>query len=73
MDNWILYGADHIDELALQDPVFQEMWKRHDPLAEQFDELMERLLEEQRELILEYLNLALDMEARKNRIAYERT
>lgn len=70
MDEWIAYGADRIDEMTRQDPVYQQMLAQHQPLAEKFDNLMESLSFEHRELILEYLNLALDMEARKTRTAW---
>lgn len=73
MDNWLLYGADEIDALALQDPVFQQMLAQHDRLVSAFDALMESLPDHQRELILEYLNLQLDMEAWKTRLAWGRS
>ena len=70
MDEWITFGADYVDELALQDPIFQELQQEHEHLVPAFDRLMELLPEEQSDLILEYLNLQLDMEAQKTRIAW---
>ena len=70
MDQWITHGADFVDALALNDPVFRELAEEHERLVPAFDRLMETLPEEQRELILEYLNLQLDMEAQKTRIAW---
>ena len=72
MDEWIAFGADYVDRLALGDPVFQDLQQQHRCMVPAFDRLMEALPEEQRELILEYLNLQLDMEARKTRLAWMR-
>ena len=70
MDQWITHGADFVAALALNDPVFRELAEEHERLVPAFDRLMETLPEEQRELILEYLNIQLDMEAQKTRIAW---
>lgn len=70
MDKWIAGEADFLDALAQCDPVFLELRQQHDRLMPAFDRLMEDLPEEQRELVLEYLNLQLDMEARKTRLAW---
>lgn len=70
MDKWMEKGADFVDALARHDPVFQELQQRHDRLVPDFDRLMETLPEDQRELILEYLNLQLDMEARRTFLAW---
>ena len=55
---------------APADPVFRKLAEEHERLVPAFDRLMETMPEEQRELILEYLNLQLDMEAQKTRIAW---
>ena len=72
MDEWIVSGADFVDRLARRDPVWQEMREELDGLTPDFDRLMERLPEPDRELILEYLNLQVDLEARKTRLAWMR-
>lgn len=70
MDGWIRYGADLVDELARQDPVFLRMVREHELLVDQFDQLMESLPPDQRDLILAYMNLQLDMESRKTCLAW---
>lgn len=70
MDEWLVKDADFVDSLAQNDPVFRELRTQHDRLVPAFDRLMETLPEDQRELILEYLNLQLDLEARKTRLAW---
>lgn len=65
MDDWIRYGADLVDEVARHDPVFCRMAREQELLVGRFDRLMESLPQDQRELILDYLNLQMDMEARK--------
>lgn len=70
MDKWLTLGADFVDGLAQSDPVWLELKQQQDALAPAFDRLLESLPEEHRELILEYLNLQLDMEAQKTRLAW---
>ena len=70
MDEWTIRGADFVDQLARQDPVFRELRQQHERLVADFDALMETLPEAQRDLILDYLNLQLDMEAQKTRLAW---
>ena len=70
MDEWTIRGADFVDQLARQDPVFRELRQQHERLVADFDALMETLPETQRDLILDYLNLQLDMEAQKTRLAW---
>lgn len=70
MDKWVLYGADYVDALARHDPDYQKLLAQHELLVPKFDALMATLPWQQRELVLEYLNLALDLEYQKTRIAY---
>lgn len=70
MDDWIIRDADLVDKLARHDPLWQELRAELDTLTPAFDRLMERLPEPDRELILEYLNLQVDLEGQKTRLAW---
>ncbi len=70
MDKWVAFGAEYVDRLAQRDPLWLELKQQQDLLAPAFDRLMEDLPEDQRELILDYLNLQLDMESRKTCLAW---
>lgn len=70
MDEWLKHGAEYVDALARSDWAYRQMLAQHETLVTQFDELMAALPEHQRELILEYLNLSLDMEYRKTQLAW---
>ena len=46
MDEWIAFGADFVDRLALGDPVFRDLQQQHRCMVPAFDRLMEALPEE---------------------------
>ena len=71
MDEWIIRGADHVDTLARRDPIFQELRQELNALTPDFDRIVESLPQPERELILDYLNLQLDLEARKTCLAWK--
>lgn len=70
MDEWMAHGADFVETLAQRDPVFHGLRQELEVLTPAFDRLLEALPEDDRELILEYLNLQTDMEARKTFLAW---
>lgn len=70
MEQWLEKGAPYADELARADREYRQMLAQHETLVNRFDELMLSLPPEQRELILEYLNLSVDMEYRKTQLVW---
>lgn len=70
MEKWLTYGADQVDAMARMDPEYRSLSESQQALVPEFDRLMEGLPREQRELILEYLNLSVDMEYRKTQLVW---
>lgn len=70
MEQWLENGAQYAEELARADREYRKMLAQHETLVTRFDELMCSLPTEQRELILEYLNLSVDMEYRKTQLIW---
>lgn len=67
---WAYGGFDLVEEQVQKDPDFQALAAEHEALAPKFEALLASLPQQQRELILEYLNLAVDLEYQRVRIAY---
>ncbi|MBR2047679.1 MAG: hypothetical protein IJ960_03695 [Oscillospiraceae bacterium] len=70
MDKWIYYGMRQVEELTRTDPYYLELLEEHRKLLPDFEALLEKLTFEDRELLLEYLNLQIDLQAQETRIAY---
>lgn len=70
MEDWIYWATDRVHELALADPDYRSLAKEQEALSVPFEELLSRLSEAERDLILDYLNNAVDLEYQQTRLAY---
>lgn len=70
MKRWVYRVADRVDALAKSDREFRELAQRREALDGAFTALLERLSEEERELILEYMDVAGNMQYRLTQLAW---
>ena len=57
MLEWVYRTAERVDALARTDPEYQELAKRRLYLEDAYTALLEQLNEEDRELLLEYMDI----------------
>ena len=70
MLEWVCRAADQVDRIARRDPEYQELARRHGELVHEYEALLQRLSPEDRELILEYTDVAGNMQYRLTQLAY---
>lgn len=70
MLEWVYRAADAVDVLAKSDPEYQEIAVRQRELVPEYEALLARLSEEDRELILEYTDVAGNLQYRLTQLAY---
>lgn len=70
MLQWVYRIADRVDALAKADPEYRELVRRRDALDGAYTELLERLGEEDRELLLEYMEVVGNMQYRMTQLAW---
>lgn len=70
MLEWVYRAADAVDALAKRDPEYQELAARQRELVHEYEALLARLSEEDRELILEYTDVAGNLQYRLTQLAY---
>ena len=70
MMEWVLRIADRVDQLAKADPEYQELAKRQTELMPDYEALLERLSPEDRELLLDYMDVVGNMQYRISQLAW---
>ena len=70
MDEWIYWASNRVHELALEDPDFQSLMIEQENLGKLFEAIIQSLTDAERDLILDYINNAVDLEYQQTRIAY---
>ena len=70
MLEWVYRVADRVDALAERDPEYQEMAQQRLELEEAYNALLEKLSAEDRELLLEYMDIVGNMQYRMTQLAW---
>ena len=70
MLEWAYRIADRVDELAKLDREYQDLARQQKELVGAFDEFLARLGEEDRELLLEYMDVIGNMQYRRTQLAW---
>ena len=70
MDKWTFIGMRQVEELTQADPDYRKLLAEHEKLLPAFEALLAKLSYEDRELVLEYVNLQIDLQYQETRIAY---
>ena len=70
MIEWVTRVVDRVEAEARRDPEYLELMAHQVELVPAFDELLKRLSEEDRELILEYMETALNRQYRFSQLAW---
>ena len=70
MLQWVYRIADRVDSLARSDPEYREPDRQRLALEEAYSRFVERLDEEDRELLLEYMDVVGNMHYRKTQLAW---
>ena len=70
MIEWVMGVVDRIEEQARRDPEYRELMEHQVELVPAFDALLQRLSEDDRELILEYTETAMNRQYRFSQIAW---
>lgn len=67
---WVYRVAERVDALAKADPEYQELAAQRLHLEEAYNALLERLGAEDRELLLEYMDIVGNMQYRMTQLAW---
>ena len=70
MIEWVMGVVDWIEEEARQDPEYRALTEHQAELAPAVEEFFRRLSEDDRELILEYMETAMNRQYRFSQIAW---
>lgn len=70
MLEWVYRAADQVDLLARMDTQYRELAQRRDALDGAYTDLLNRLSEEDRELLLEYMDVVGNMQYRMTQLAW---
>ena len=70
MIEWVTGVVDRIEAEARQDPEYRELMEHQVELVPAFDALLARLPEDDRELILEYMETAMNRQYRFSQLAW---
>ena len=70
MLEWVMRAADRVDALVKADPEYQELNKQRKALEPDYEALLTRLSEKDRELLLEYMDVTGNMQYRKTQLAW---
>lgn len=70
MLQWVYRIADRVDSLARSDPEYRELDRQRLALEGAYSRFLERLDEEDRELLLEYMDVVGNMQYRKTQLAW---
>ncbi len=67
---WVYRIADRVDALAAKDVEYRELEQQRKALERAYEGLLARLSEEDRELLLEYMDVAGNMQYRLTQLAW---
>ncbi len=70
MLEWVYRTVDRVDALAKADPEFQELAAQRQGMDGAYCALLDRLSEEDRELLLEYMDVLGNMQYRMTQLAW---
>lgn len=70
MLEWVWRISEQVQQLANMDPEYQELARQRDQLDEAFSALLERLSTEDRELLLEYMDVDGNLHYRFSQLAW---
>ena len=70
MLEWVYRVVDQVDALAKRDPEYQELAQQRLELEEAYNALLEKLSAENRELLLEYMDIVGNMQYRVTQLAW---
>ncbi len=70
MLEWVLRIADRVDALGKADPVYRELARQRIDLEPEYEALLERMTPEDRELLLEYMDVVGNMQYRISQLAW---
>ncbi len=67
---WAYTGSLRVEQAARQDPEVRQMGEQLQQMMDEYESLLARLPEQEKDLIVEAANLMLDIEYRKTQLAY---
>ncbi len=70
MLEWVLRVSEQVQQLANNDPEYRELTQRRSALNREFEECLSRLCEEDREFLLEYMEIAANQQYRFSQLAW---
>ena len=70
MLEWVLHAADQVDRIARSDPEYRELARQRSALDSAYNEILDRLSKEDRELLLEYMDIVGNMQYRITQLAW---
>ena len=70
MLEWVCRVSEQVQRLADNDPEYRELKEKRMALNQEFEELLSRLRDEDRELILEYMDIAENQQYRFSQLAW---
>lgn len=70
MLEWVYRAADAVDRIAKRDPEYRELAQKQRELVGEYDALLARLSPEDKELLLEYMDVTGNMQYRLTQLAY---
>lgn len=68
---WVDWAYEQVLALARTDRDYRELTEEQRQAADEFEKVLGCLSEQDREAVLEYLNLSIDMQYRQTQVAYE--
>ena len=70
MLEWVLRIADRVDAVAKGDPEYRELARQRIDLEPNYEALLDRLAPEDRELLLEHMDVTANMQYRISQLAW---
>ncbi len=70
MLEWVLRIADQVDALAKADPEYRELARQRLELEPEYEALLDRMPPEDRELLLDYMDVVGNMQYRISQLAW---
>lgn len=70
MLEWVWRVSEQVQQLAKTDPEYRELTRKRAELDDAFSNLLSRLTEEDRELLLEYMEIAENQQYRFSQLAW---